>query len=213
MKKDRVRHVVGFILAPHRSYSSFNQYIENVETAKKEAFFPGLEVTYVDPWHEHPLFIEAVADRVKDQLKLIEETNPDDTLLIFTAHSIPMSMADQCKYHEEIETSSRLVAEKLGRARWMVAYQSRSGRPQDPWLEPDINQALRHAHSHEIQNVVVVPIGFLSDHAEVLYDLDFDAKMTANKSDLKFFRAETVMDHPKFIEMMYDVIQSAVSSK
>lgn len=213
MKKDGVRRAIAFVLAPLRSYSSFDQYVENVEIAKTEAHFPELEVTYVDQWNENPLFIEAVTDRVNEILGNLDEKNPEETLLVFTAHSIPVTMADQCKYHDDFETSCRLVAERLERKRWIAAYQSRSGRPTDLWLEPDVNEVLRHTYQHGVRNVVVVPIGFLSDHAEVLYDLDREARQTAESAGLRFFRAETVMDHPKFIEMMYGLIDACVTTK
>lgn len=210
MKRDGVRRVIGFVLAPQRSYSSFQQYVENVETAKEESGFTELQVAYVEPWHDHPLFIAAITERVKETLSQIGEESPDQTLLIFTAHSIPITMAEQCAYAGEVETSARLVAEQLGRKRWTVAYQSRSGRPQDPWLEPDIIDVFPHVYQHGVRNVVTIPIGFLSDHAEILYDLDHEAKKSAESFGLQFFRTATVMDHPKFIEMIYDVITSKV---
>ncbi len=213
MKRDGVKNAIGFILAPHRSYSSYNQYLENVETAKTQAGFESLQVSYVDPWHEHPLLIEAVADRVKEKLNDLNEGNENDTLIIFTAHSIPVSMAEQSCYREEIETSSRKTAELLGRKKWIVAYQSRSGRPGDPWLEPDICDIFPHSIQHGVKNIIAVPIGFLSDHAEVLYDLDIEAKKEAEKFNLNFLRAQTVMDHPKFIEMIYEMISQKYGSK
>ncbi len=206
MKNDGVCRAIGFILAPHRSYSSFQQYQENVEAAKKEAAFPGLDVDYVDAWHDHPLYIEAVSDRVREKLSCLKENNADETLLIFTAHSIPMTMAKESQYEKEIMLSARLIAEKLGRKRWTTAYQSRSGRPGDSWLEPDINDVFAHAYQHGVRNVLVIPVGFLCDHAEVLFDLDHEAKATAEKFGLHYVRAATVMDHPKFIEMIFKVV-------
>lgn len=198
MKKDGIRRTIGFVLAPHRSYSSFNQYLENVETAKSASGFEDLEICYAGPWFDHPLYIEAVSERVG-------EVRNDG--LIFTAHSIPLAMAQKSQYQREFETSSRLVADRLGARQWKLAYQSRSGRPQDPWLEPDVNEVIREAARDSVQNVKIVPIGFLADHAEVLYDLDFEARQTAESCGIGFYRAKTVMDHPKFIQMMFEMVR------
>jgi len=204
MKKDGVRRAIGFILAPHRSYSSFDQYLENVEQAKRDSGFAELEVTYVDSWFDHPLFVEAVADRVRER--------GEGTFLIFTAHSIPKTMAQKCNYVWEIQTSSRFVAERVGVKHWTVAYQSRSGRPEDPWLEPDVNEVIHRLAMDGVRDLILVPIGFISDHAEILYDLDHEAKKTVESLGIRFSRVTTVMDHPKFIEMMFDVIHNVIAS-
>jgi protoporphyrin/coproporphyrin ferrochelatase len=127
----------------------------------------------------------------------------------FTAHSIPLSMADTSRYVEQLTETCRLVAEQmhLPAERWQLVYQSRSGRPQDPWLEPDIGDHLRSLRAAGVEDVVVAPVGFLSDHIEVLYDLDDAARRTAHEIGLNMIRAATVGTHPRFIGMIRELIQ------
>ena len=174
MARAGIRRAVGFIAAAHRSYSSCTQYRENVRDARAElarAGLPDVEVTYVPDWYHHPLFIEANADRVAAVL------GPSDprAQLVFTAHSIPESMSARYPYRAQFEETARLVAERLGRGEYRTAYQSRSGRPEDPWLGPDICDYLREARTQGLEAAVLSPIGFLCDHVEVLYDLDIEA--------------------------------------
>lgn len=213
MKEDGVHNAIGFILAPHRSYSSFKQYQENVEEAKQETGFSELAIQYVTPWHEHPLYIEAVRARVKDALHEVNDPSPAGTLLIFTAHSIPVAMAAESNYENEFKTSSSLLAGKFPGFSWKLAYQSRSGRPTDSWLEPDVSGVIGEARGLGFKQVLIVPIGFIADHAEMLYDLDITARQAAEKAGVAYHRAQTVGTHPEFIEMMVEVIKSCLSSR
>ena len=129
--------------------------------------------------------------------------------LVFTAHSIPMPMADAYPYREQLLSSARLIAERLRRSDWTLVYQSRSGRPGDPWLEPDVCDYLRAARADGLEAAVLCPIGFVSDHVEVLYDLDHEASAVAREIGLAAVRAETPNDDAAFIEMMVDVVQAA----
>jgi len=131
--------------------------------------------------------------------------------LVFTAHSVPVAMAARAPYVAEVTASARAVAERLGRTRWQVAYQSRSGSPHEPWLEPDVNDALRALAADGARDVVVVPVGFVCDHVEVLYDLDVAARATARAAGLGFARASTVNDHPLFIQMLAEVVAAAAA--
>jgi len=164
---------------------------------------PGFEVVYPEPWHDHPLFIKAVASRAREALKRLDASALSRARLIFTAHSIPVAMAEASRYVEQLTESARMVASELGIDAWQFAYQSRSGSPRDHWLEPDINETIRNLTS---KVAVVVPIGFLCDHVEVLYDLDIEAAQIAREMGIRFERAPTVGDHPLFIEMMASIV-------
>ncbi|HMF51602.1 MAG TPA: ferrochelatase, partial [Candidatus Saccharimonadales bacterium] len=134
----------------------------------------------------------------------------DLTPLIFTAHSLPTAMAARSPYVEQLETSARLIAERLGRRDWWLAYQSRSGKPSDPWLEPNIGTTIRQLAGDGHGEIVVAPIGFVCDHVEVLYDLDIEAKQLADTLGLRWLRASCPNDHPTFIRMMAEVIQKKI---
>ena len=197
------RRVLCFILAPHRSEASFERYQQTVRDAQASLGEPGFEVVYPEPWHDHPLFIKAVASRAREALKRLDASALSRARLIFTAHSIPVAMAEASRYVEQLTESARMVASELGIDAWQFAYQSRSGSPRDHWLEPDINETIRNLTS---KVAVVVPIGFLCDHVEVLYDLDIEAAQIAREMGIRFERAPTVGDHPLFIEMMASIV-------
>lgn len=205
MARAGIKRAVGFIAAAHRSYSGCTQYRENIRDARAalaHAGLPDVEVTYVPDWHNHPLFIEANAERVAAALA---RSDPR-AQLVFTAHSIPESMSARYPYRAQFEETARLVAERLGREDYRTAYQSRSGRPEDPWLGPDICDYLRDARARGLEAAVLSPIGFLCDHVEVLYDLDIEAGEVCKTIGLAMARAQTVNDHPRFLDMMADVV-------
>jgi ferrochelatase len=166
-------------------------------------------VEYLGEWHAHPLFIEAAADRVADALARLEPLARHRAQLIFTAHSIPAAMAAASPYVEQLRESARLIADRLKRREWTLAFQSRSGSPRDPWLEPDVNATLERLAAGGARAVVVAPVGFVCDHVEVLYDLDVEARATAGRCGLAFARAVTMNDHPLFVRMLADVIQES----
>jgi protoporphyrin/coproporphyrin ferrochelatase len=207
MRVAAVRRILGVIMAPHQSYPSWEQYKENVAEARARLEEGAPEVHYLAPWFDHPGFIEAQAARVGTALREVPDGQRPDTPLVFSAHSIPGSLAQASPYVEQITTSARLVAKRLTHTRWCVAYQSRSGDPRDPWLEPDVGDVIRALAREGARDVVVVPIGFVCDHIEVLYDLDTEARRTAREVDIAFHRAGTVMDHPAFIGMLGDLIR------
>jgi protoporphyrin/coproporphyrin ferrochelatase len=209
MADDGIRRAVGLILSPHASEASRERYTEPVNAARAALGTRAPEVRYVDSWHAHPLFVMAVADAIVAALVTIPVTRRGEARLVFTAHSVPVAMTDASPYVAEITASSRAVAERLGRPRWQIAYQSRSGNPRDPWLEPDVNDVLRGLAAEGVRDVVVAPIGFVCDHVEVLYDLDIEARATAREVGLGFVRAGTVNDHPLFIRMLAEVVRAA----
>jgi ferrochelatase len=208
MYADGLRHAIGFIAAPHHSYSSCQQYRENVAAAQKELEATGghLDVSFVGSWFDHPLFIEANAAHVHEARQRLPAEVRDAARLVFTAHSIPLPMAEASLYREQLQTSARLIAEKAGVEQWALVYQSRSGRPQDPWLEPDVCEYLRSEHAAGLRAAIVCPVGFVCDHIEVLYDLDREAAEVCAEVGLPMARAEAVNDDPLFLDMMADVV-------
>jgi len=199
-----VRRALGFVLAAHRCEASWERYLRNVEEARERVGPPTPVVDYLGEWHAHPLFIEAAADRVADALARLEPAARGRAQLIFTAHSIPAAMAAAGPYVEQLRESARLITERLGRPQWTLAFQSRSGSPRDPWLEPDVCDVLRGLKG---QTAVVAPIGFICDHVEVLYDLDVEAARVAREANVTMVRAATVGEHPRFIEMIAALIR------
>jgi protoporphyrin/coproporphyrin ferrochelatase len=195
----RARRTFGFVLAAHRCEASWERYQSDLDAARERVGASAPQIEYAPQWHTHPHFVGAAADRVRDAIARLPAEDRDRAELIFTAHSIPVAMAARAPYIEQIRESAGLVAAAVGRSSWRVAYQSRSGSPRDPWLEPDINDVIRELGG---RTVVIVPIGFLCDHVEVLYDLDIEAAQVARDAGVKMMRAATVSDHPQFIEMI-----------
>jgi ferrochelatase len=195
----RVRRAFGFVLAAHRCEDSWKRYQSELKAAQERVGPAAPEVEYPGPWHNHPLFIAAAADRVRDALARLSTQDRERAELIFTAHSIPLAMAVRAPYVDQLKESAAMVAAAVGKSNWRIAYQSRSGSPLEPWLEPAINEALRGVGGHV---AVLVPIGFLCDHVEVLYDLDIEAAQIARAAGVTMVRSATVSDHPRFVEMM-----------
>ena len=206
MTRRKVRRGLAVVLAAYGSYSSCRQYLENIETARQAAGPEAPRIDKVRLFYDHPGFVTANADHLREALAT--PTLVDPVHIVFTAHSIPRSMADACGYAAQLEGTCRLVASEVGilRERWSLAYQSRSGRPEDPWLEPDILDHLRALHARGIRSAVIQPVGFLSDHVEVLYDLDKEARTFCDQLGLRMQRAKTAGCHPRFIEMLRDLI-------
>jgi ferrochelatase len=209
MYADGARRAIGFIMAAQHSYSSCQQYRENVvaarETLRRESGVD-LEITYVGSWFDHPLFIAANAAHVRVAQSALPPALRTTARLICTAHSIPVSMADRSRYRQQLAMSAQLVARESGMDDWALVYQSRSGRPEDPWLEPDICEYLRRERAAGLAAAVVCPIGFVCDHIEVLYDLDREAAGVAKEVGLAMTRAAAVNADPLFLDMMADVV-------
>jgi ferrochelatase len=206
-----VRRAIGVILSPQQNDAGWGRYQRDVAAAREAVGVAAPAVDYVDEWHAHPLFIEAVANNAAAALARVPDDRRTSAALVFTAHSIPTAMADASPYVGQVADGARLVAQRLGRDRWEVAYQSRSGSPREPWLEPDVGEVVRRLARAGARAVVVVPIGFVCDHVEVLYDLDVEARQIAEHAGLNFVRASTVNDHPTFIRMLADVVRRRIS--
>lgn len=204
MKRDNVKNAVAFVTSAYSSYSGCRQYREDVEKAKLEADFTELETYKLPVFYHQPLFIEANAEHLQNELDKIPSERRKAARIIFTAHSIPLSMSANCNYLEQLTETCRRVAETVEHENYQLAFQSRSGSPHVPWLEPDVNDALRELEN--ARDVVIHPIGFLSDHIEVMYDLDTQANATAEGLDMNFYRVKTVGTNPKFIKVITDSI-------
>jgi ferrochelatase len=207
------KHALAVVLAAYSSYSSCRQYREDVERARQEVGPDAPVFDKMRVYFNHPDFIAANADRVVDALHAFDEPLRAAARIAFTAHSIPSSMAATCNYELQLREACRLVAEALGVGpdRWSLVYQSRSGRPQDPWLEPDVLDHVRAIHTDGATALVVHPIGFLSDHMEVLYDLDEEAKLLCDELGLPMARSATVGTHPRFVAMLAELIRERVT--
>ncbi len=201
---NRAHRILGFILAAHRCEASWERYQGAVEDARSKIGADAPQIEYPKVWHTHPKFIEAVVQRTSDAFAQLDESERGRAELILTAHSIPVPMANASGYADQIRESASAVASRLGRDSWTLAFQSRSGAPRDPWLEPDISEVIRKLDGRP---AVVMPIGFLCDHVEVLYDLDVEAAKSARECGVKMVRAGTVADHPAFIDMMAEIVR------
>jgi ferrochelatase len=203
MRDDGIRRALAFFTSAFSSYSGCRQYRENLFEAQQAVGADAPEVLKLRTFYNHPGFVEANADRVREALA----RTPAGTPVAFTAHSIPQAMAERCRYEDQLRETSRLVAEAAGAAEWAVVYQSRSGPPHVPWLEPDVLDHLRGLHERGATHVVLSPVGFVSDHLEVLYDLDVEAVELGQELGLDVVRAGSAGTHPAFVSMIRELVQ------
>jgi ferrochelatase len=207
MKQDGIRRALGFVTSAYSSYSGCRQYREDIARAQSEVGPGAPKVDKLRAFFNHPAFIEATVERVRDALRTIPEDTKGNAQIVYTAHSIPLSMVSSCDYVRQLEEVRRLVSGALGQKNDALVYQSRSGTPGQPWLEPDILDHLRQVKAGSLASAVVLaPIGFISDHMEVLYDLDVEARQLCDSLALPMTRAKTVGVHPKFIGMIRELI-------
>jgi ferrochelatase len=207
MKEDGIRRAVGFVASAYSSYSGCRQYREDIAHAQSEVGMGAPEVDKLRVFFNHPLYVEVTIERVRNALQAIPASARRNVQVIYTGHSIPLSMADTSDYVRQLEEVRRLVSESLGHKNDALVYQSRSGSPGQPWLGPDILEYLHEVKARNLASAVVLaPIGFVSDHMEVLYDLDVEAAQLCDSLSLPKVRAKTVGVHPKFIGMIRELI-------
>ena len=212
MRADGIKNALAFMTSAYSSYSGCRQYRENVAAAQAEVGEGAPVIDKLRVFYNHPGFIEASAARVREALsQLPGAAGSGEIHLVVTAHSIPCSMAETSNYEKQLRETARLVAEEVRIADWDLVYQSRSGPPTQPWLGPDILDHLRDLHGRGVTDVVVAPLGFISDHMEVLYDLDTEAVDLARELGMNLVRAATVGTHPAFIRAIRQLIQERVS--
>ncbi len=209
MTEDGVTKALAVVMAAYSSYSSCRQYRENVMAAQEKVGDHAPHIDKMRVFYNHPDFVAANADRIREALERLPEGQREQAHIAFTAHSIPAGMAKNCNYVVQLTESCRLVTEALGipPERWQLVYQSRSGRPSDPWLEPDILDHLKDLRHRQATAVVIHPIGFLSDHMEVMFDLDEEAQETADELQMTMVRSASVGTHPTFVRMLGDLIR------
>ena len=211
MTRDGIRRAVGVFTSAFSSYSGCRQYLENIQEAREVVGTGAPAIEKIRGFFNHPLFIQATIERVGEAFQEIAPDRRSQAELVFTAHSIPLSMASVCNYVRELQEAAQLIATGVAHTPGRLAYQSRSGPPEQPWLEPDIGIVLRElAQRNSAPDVIIMPLGFLSDHMEVLYDLDTEAADLARELGLKLHRAATVGTHPKFVRMLRDLIAERV---
>jgi len=207
MKDRGRRRAVAVILSSLQTEASWARYVDDVAAARDKVGADAPEVVFALAWADHPRFVDAMADRTRAALAQVEPARRAAARLVFTAHSVPVAMAAGSPYAAQLEATARAVAERLGRAGWRIAYQSRSGSPRDPWLEPDVSDVIRALAREGARDLVVVPVGFVCDHVEVLYDLDVAARQVAEAAGVGFHRAPAANDHPDFIAMLADLVE------
>ena len=208
MKESGVSRCLAWLSSPYSSYSSCRQYTENIENACSQ-IDNAPQIDQIRRHHDHPGLIEPAADCLRSAIEEIPNALRDETVLLFSAHSLPHSMAETCRYESEINEAASLVANKVDpdkRLRREVVWQSRSGPPHIPWLEPDINDKLDQLASEGVEAVVVSPIGFPIENFEILWDLDFEASNKAASLGMSFSRADSVENDSRFISMIADLL-------
>jgi ferrochelatase len=210
MRDAGVQRSLAFFTSAFSSYSGCRQYRENIYEAQVAVGLDAPEVLKLRTFYNHPGFVEANADRVRDALRTLPEERRAGAHLVFSAHSIPTAMAERCRYADQLAETSRLVADAVGAGAHSIVYQSRSGPPHVPWLEPDVWDRLRELRAEGIEDVVLSPVGFVSDHLEVLYDLDVEAVETGAEIGLNVVRAGAAGTHPAFVSMIRELVQERV---
>ena len=204
MAGDGVRRAVAFVTSVFSSYSGCRQYLEDIAAARAAVGAGAPEIEKLRAPFDHPGFVEACTDRLRAaRVEVADPLAP----VVFTAHSLPVAMAASCAYEAQFREAARLVAERASVSHWSLAYQSRSGPPSQPWLEPDVNDELRRLAGQGVAAAIVAPIGFLSDHMEVVYDLDVAARATAEAVGLRLARAGTAGTHPSLVAAIRELVQ------
>ena len=206
MSQDGVRRALAFVTSAYSSYSGCRQYLEDIERARAEVGPAAPRVEKLRAFYNHPGFVEPNAENLRAALGRIPPDRRARAHVAFTAHSIPVSMAASCDYEAQLRETCRLVSDAAGVERWRLVFQSRSGPPAQPWLEPDIRDHLGELKQAGAEDVIAHPVGFVSDHMEVLYDLDTEARRLARELGFNFVRAATAGTHPTFVRMIRELI-------
>jgi ferrochelatase len=201
-----VKRAIAFVTSAYSSYSGCRQYRENIAAACAAVGERAPQIDKIRVFFNHPGFVGPMAANVSRALERFPDTVRATVPVLFTAHSIPTSMADGCRYAAQLTEACRLVAEQAAVIDWKLVYQSRSGPPTQPWLEPDICDAVRELHARGGRHLVIAPIGFISDHMEVLYDLDTEAADLCRDLGIEMVRTATVGTDPAFVGMVRDLI-------
>jgi ferrochelatase len=211
MRAEGRKRALAFVTSAYGSYSGCRQYSEDLARARAEAGPEAPAVELLPLFFEQAGFVAASAARLAEALARVPGEARARVPLVFTAHSIPVTMSAASPYLEQVRRTCSLVGERSGRTDWTLVFQSRSGPPGQPWLEPDVCDHLRALAAAGETRVVLMPIGFISDHMEVVYDLDTEARQVAQELGLELVRAATVSTHPAFVAMIIEQVQAALS--
>lgn len=212
MANDGRKRAIAFFTSMFSCYSGCRQYRENIAASQAAVGDNAPLVEKVRMGFNHPGFIAAQKECLENALAQFPAELRADTTVLFCAHSIPKTMADNSRYEEQLREAARLVCKAAGHKNWELAFQSRSGPPQQPWLEPDVCDLIEQLHAErQIERIVVLPLGFISDHMEVLFDLDHEAADVCRRLGIEFVRAATVGVHPRFVSMIVDLIEERLS--
>jgi ferrochelatase len=208
MQQDSVKRALVFTTSAYSSYSGCRQYRENIEAAKSTLSGNIPETDKIRVFYNHPGFVNTIVDLLNESLSSFDDSERSNATILFTAHSIPNSMADNCAYATQLNETAKLVMDQIGENPWHLVYQSRSGPPSQPWLEPDICDFIEDLAQRETPNhLAIVPIGFISDHMEVMFDLDIEAKTACEELGIKAVRVPTVGTNPQFVKMIVELIR------
>lgn len=213
MRDDGIQHALVFFTSAYSSYSGCRQYREDLARAQAEVGEGAPEFSILRKFYNHPGFVEPNAEAVRAALTQLPAEGREAAPIAFTAHSIPLTMAENSRYETQLLETCRLVAEQVGQPNWQLVYQSRSGSPHQPWLGPDIGEHLQALKTQGVDDVVIAPIGFISDHMEVLYDLDTEAAELAAELGMNMARAATVGTHPAFVAMIADLVVERMTQR
>lgn len=205
MKNHGVKKALGIVMSLYRSEASWDRYLQALSQARENIGSGAPEIEFLNLRHDHPAMIDTIGERIMELQSFSPNALKEDCYWIFSAHSIPLWMDQKSGYSQQILDTAKLVANRFQKKNWAIAFQSRSGSSEESWLEPDINDKLKELSSSGARSVLVIPVGFVSDHVEVLYDLDIKAKNRAEELKIAFYRSKTVNDHPKFIELLAEL--------
>lgn len=206
MAEDGINEAVGVVLAPHYSTMSVGSYNKRAEETAEEL---GIKINFVKSYHLHPALIDALVTRVEKSLSLFEGVAKEKIRVIFSAHSLPEKILElNDPYPEQLLQTSRAITEQTGVSNWQFAWQS-AGKTGIPWLGPDIQDVLKTINQEEqVRNALICPIGFVSDHLEILYDIDIECQSIAKEFGMHLERTESLNVDPKYIEALADVVFS-----
>lgn len=206
MKDDGIKRAIAFFTSSFSSYSGCRQYREDIIRAQEAVGEGAPEVDKIRVFYNHPGFINPTVENIQTALEEWSEDERDKVRIVFTAHSLPMAQVRNSAYEEQLKEACRIVAEIIGKEDYVLVYQSRSGPPQMPWLEPDIIDYMEEIHEEGINDIIIMPIGFISAHMEVIFDLDTEAAQKADELGMKMIRAKTVDTAKPFVSMIRELI-------
>ncbi len=212
MKEDGIKRAICFVTSGFSCWSGCRQYRENIIEAQAIVGEGAPEIDKLRVFYNHPGFIYSMVDNVTSALSEWDESERDPVHIAFTAHSIPMGQARNSAYEAQLQESCKLIADLVGTDNYKLVYQSRSGPPAMPWLEPDIVDYIEELHNEGVQNLIIVPIGFISDHMEVIFDLDTEAVEKADELGMKMRRAATVGTAKPFVSMIRELIEERMTA-